>query len=225
MSGDAPRERREDALFAGALAAVLAFAAFARGAHDYWAATAVYLAALAVAAALFAARLWPEDAPGLSGALLAPLGAVAAAMTLSFLGSARPSESWFGLMDWLSACAFLFAAQHCLRGERARRVLLAGAALVAAVELTLILRQHWALAVAPDAPRAPVAALRYWLSMQVPGTLVNSSAATAFLLLWTPPLLSRAAAARRGGESGRALWTAGAACALAALLSLDSTWG
>lgn len=219
MRQDADAGRAEAAV----LAAVLCFAVLADGAHDLWASTLVYVAALGLAWAVLARRSWAADAPGIDVSLAAPGLAAAAALALSWSRARHPGAAFQGAMDWLAALLLAFSARHALAGARARRLLAGAVSALVCVELAVLLRQHWVLATAPGAPTEAKAVVLYWMSMQLPGTMVNSSAATALMLLWTPFLLAQARAGR--GRPGSALRWAGAVAAPLAVVSLSSTWG
>jgi|CXWL01.1.fsa_nt_gi O-antigen ligase len=204
-------------IFSGGLTLLLAFSALANGGHDLWAATSIYLALLCFGVALLFDRCWGESAPGLSICLPFALAGVAAAMALSFRQSVHPEESWLGMMDWLAAMLVFVIAQNVFREKRYLDDLLAAAGTLLCFEAALILYQHDFFAVEGIDPGLWL--VRYVVEPQVPGTLVNSSAATAFILLWTPVLIAQALAKRRW------FWTAGAAAAIVGLIFLKSAWG
>ncbi|MBI5245207.1 MAG: O-antigen ligase family protein [Elusimicrobia bacterium] len=203
MTAAYPRGR----LLAGTLGLLVAFSALARGAHDLWAATLVYLAALAILAGLIlrsaysSGRDFPAD-------FLAPIGGVAAAFSLSFFGSVHPAESRLGWMDWLAASAVFLAALSAFRAEEAADVFLSAVVPVFWLELPLILRQRCEHV--------------HFLAAQAPGTLVNSTLLAAFLIFWFPPLLSRVM--DRGRARSRWFWASGLLCVLLSLLLLNSIW-
>ncbi len=205
------------------LAALVVFCVLAGAAHDLWAATVVHVAALA----LFTALLWTSRKDGLklTPPPLAASAAVAAAFFLSFLGSVHAEESRLALLDWTSAFLVLIVVQNILRDDRARDILLATVAAVACVEEAVILRQHWMMATVAGAPQGLKKVIFYVLSMQLPGTMVNASAATAFFLLWCPVfagLIFRRWQRREPVPMG---WKVGLIACSLGLLSLDSNWG
>lgn len=212
-------------IYAGALGAIVVFGALAQGAHDLWAATLVHVAALATWAALVLGLCWPRRGPGIPARPLVPLAGVALVFALSFLQSVHPEESRLALTDFLAAALVFLAAQCVFRDQRGIDGLLKGAAVLVCVEEAVILRQHWLLTQAENAPRGARALALYLASLQVPGTLVNSSVATAFFLLWVPPLGARVWEELRRGRRPPPLLTAGFAGAVLGVLSLDSTWG
>lgn len=207
------------------LSFLIVFCALANGGHDLWAATTVYLAVLGLGLALVFELCWSERASGIFPDFLASLAVVAAAFTLSFRQSVHPEESWLALMDWLAAMLVFLIARHVLREKRALEAVLVAAVPLACLELAVILYQHWVL-VSPEVGRLARGALvRYALSLQVPGTLVNSSVATAFFVLWAPVLASLALEKRRQRRRSAWFWAAGAVAVILGVVSLKSTWG
>ena len=207
------------------LTAVVIFSVLAGGAHDLWAATIVHLVVLAALIAL----LWASRREGggleLDPSLLTAMAGVVAAFSLSYLGSARPEESRIALLDWISALFVFVVAKSVFRDERARDRLLAAVAILACVESAVILRQHWVLAVVSDAPAGLKDAVLHFVSMQPPGTLVNSSAAAAFFVLWFAVFAGLAWRQRRRAEPVPFFWTLGGVACAAGILLLDSHWG
>ncbi len=199
------------------LTLLVVFCALANGGHDLWAATLLYLSLLCLLIALLFDHGWEERAPGLSIPFPAALACIAAALALSFRYSVHPEESWLGLMDWLAAMLVFVIAHNIFREKRLLEDLLAAAAALLCFETALILYQHGAFAGAGVG--TPDWLIRHVLRPQVPGTLVNSSAATAFFLLWTPVLIAHARVKRRW------FWTVGAAAAVLGVIALKSTWG
>lgn len=212
-------------VYAWALCVAASFAALASGAHDLWAATAVHLALLALGAVFVLRRCWPAGGPGVSRDFLLPLGAVAAAFTVSFARSVHPEESFLALADWLSAMIAFLVALDLFREEAALDALLDGASALVIVEEAVVLYQHYRVAVSPGAPGAFVPLAKDLISQQLPGTLVNASVATAFFLLWAPALGGRVLKDWRAGRRAPPLRVAGFAAAALGVLSLDSNWG
>ena len=204
-------------IFSGGLTALIVFCALANGGHDLWAATLVYLSLLCLGIAVLFDRCWGERAQGVSISLPAALTCVAAALAVSFRYSVHPEESWLAMMDWLAAILVFLIAQNIFREKRFLDDLLAAAAALLCFETALILYQHDFFAAPGIEPGLWL--VRYVLKPQVPGTLVNSSAATAFFLLWTPVLAAQAMGKRRW------FWTLGAVIAVLGVICLKSTWG
>ncbi|HAH05001.1 MAG TPA: hypothetical protein DCM05_00525 [Elusimicrobia bacterium] len=177
------------------LAALVVFGALARGAHDLWAATLVYLAALGLLAWMALESSWSEETPGWPALFLLPLAGVAGVFGLSYLSS--PSPSWLGWTDWLAACVFFLAALRAFRSEESLDALLRIVAPLFWVELALVLWQRLNST--------------SFLGFQPGGTMVNSNLLAAFTVLWLPPLLA---------QRSHGAWAA-ALC----LLSLNSAWG
>ena len=209
-------------MFAVALALIVDFAALARGAHDLWAATAVYFALLGLAAAVFIRAAWTQESPGVSKDFAAPLAFIAFAMAVSFSRAVNPSESFLGLMDWLAALAAFWVALNVLRSERDLATFLAVVAPVFAAEALIHAYQRATIAV----PIVDAAGARHnapqaltFLVTQSWGTLVNANLAAAFSLPWVPVLFHRAWRGRR-----LVYWTAAAAAGLCFAFAF-SAWG
>jgi len=211
--------------FAWALSLLVVFCALASGAHDLWAATLAHLAALGLLASMLFKRCWGEDAPGLSPKTLLAAAIVLGALTLSFLQSVHPEESRLALWDWAAAVAVFLTALHLFAEERPLRDILSIAAPLAVLECAVILYQHGVFAQKPDVPQGLKPLFFYVISLQVPGTLVNSSVATAFLLLWTPVFVSQALQERAKDGRWPRLWTAAGLGAVWGILALNSNWG
>ena len=212
-------------LCVGTLGLLLAFCVLASGAHDFWAATLVYVVVLSLVTAVLLWRCWPNGAPGFSVPAPAALACAALALTFSFLYSIHPAESWFALMDWLAAALVFLTVVNTLREDRPLQDLLAFMVPLVCFECGVILYQHWALIFAADAPHGAWALMRYIISGQVPGTLVNSSVATSFFLLWTPVLVCQAWSKWKAQGRISWFWTVGAAVSVLGIVALDSNWG
>lgn len=196
--------------FALALSLLITFGVIAKGAHDLWAATVVYLSVLGLGLAALLHSSWNEDGPGVPARFAAPLAAIALFFSLSFLGSINPSESFLGLMDWLSAIILFLTALHVFKSDRAVKTFLAGVVPVIILEFFILLYQQTVI----EAP----------LSTQPPGTLINSNLAAAFLLLWVPALWNQVRGAARASGKIPWYWAAGLAADLAAILLCRSEW-
>jgi O-antigen ligase len=211
------------------LALLVDFAALARGAHDLWAATIVYIAFLCLAAAVVLKAAWSKDSPGVPIDFILPLGGVAAAMAFSFSRSFNPSESFLGLMDWLTALAAFWIALSAFRSEEGVELFLAGTIPVFIVEAAVHAYQRATIAVpvidASGARHNAPQALTF-LVTQSWGTLVNANLAAAFAIAWVP-VLSDLALKRRGrpGFPPPAYWATGAAAAALTFAFAFSAWG
>ena len=197
-------------MFAVALALIIDFAALARGAHDVWAATAVFLALLAVVTAVFVRQAWRPQAPGVTTDFALPMACVAAVMAASFGRSVNPSEAFLGLMDWLAAMAAFWIALNVLRTQRDLETFLAVVAPVFVVEALI------------HASQRPAPAFLFTQSW---GTLVNANLAAAFTLPWIPVLFERARSARAPGGRQAVYWSAAFAAAGLCFIFAFSAWG
>lgn len=196
--------------FALSFSLLITFGVLAKGAHDLWAATVVYLAVLGLGLAALLHSSWNEDDSGVPARFAAPLAAIALIFSLSFARSINPSESLLGLLDWLSAIILFLTALHVFKSDRAVKTFLAGVVPVIILEFFILLYQQSVIA-------AP-------LSTQPPGTLINSNLAAAFLLLWVPVLWSQARSSRIASGKIPWYWIAGLAADLAAILLCRSEW-
>ncbi|TBR25863.1 hypothetical protein EPO15_01395 [bacterium] len=198
-----------DQAFAWAVALLLAFAAFANGAYDLWAATAVYLAAIALTAAFVARAAWAEESGGLDLSWAAPVGLCLLALGVSTLRAGNPAAAFQGYADWCAALALFWVAKQAYSSAPAVEAVTAAGALVVWVELAANLRQQ--------------AASTLPLGEQMAGTLVNPNFAACCVLLWLPVLVAKAWSSRREGAAW--FWGATVAAACAKLYLTYSLWG
>jgi O-antigen ligase len=103
--------------------AIVVFAALARGAHDIWAATLVYISVLLVAV-VFWVRSARSVAPPVRFPLWSPLLSLCAALSVSFWFSSNPSESFLGLMDMYTAVVVLLISANVFSRPETFAVLL-----------------------------------------------------------------------------------------------------
>jgi O-antigen ligase len=133
---------------------------------------------------------------------------LAAALALSCAGAVNPGESFVAWLDWLAALAVLLTAANVLRSEAELDDFLMWLSPLFFIELIVNLAQR--------DPRHPFAS-------QPPGTLINSNAATAFLIGWVPVFVDRF---RRQTEARmRRFWAAVLAANVAGCLLFISSWG
>ncbi len=197
--------------FVYSLSTLLCFAALAKGAHDLWAATLVYLCGLVVLTALLIRRTWSESSEGFQIVFPLPLLGILAALTLSFARSIHPSESYLGLMDWGVSILLFLVSVNVFRRDEAVDAFPRLFVPLLWLQCGIALYQKIAL---PN----------FFPAFEAPGTLVNPNLEAAFLLLWLPVFASRAR--RSWDESGpRLFWLSGFAAALASLGMTFSSWG
>jgi O-antigen ligase len=207
MSSAPDRTRAPSAttLFLGLL---IGFAGLARGAHEIWAASLVYLCVFFYAAAFLARRSWPPPSRGVYADFSAPLLLLFAVFVLSRRGAVNPSESRLALLDWTSAMLVFLLALNAGRGDEAPRRLLGLLVPVLWIQAGAVLLQarHLGLLHLKEAT----------------GTLSNANIQTAFFLAWVPALWSLAV-----GERGRDrwYWRAGLLAAAGGILLLSSATG
>lgn len=194
------RTRRllSDEAFAWALSALLCFATFANGAYDLWAATIVYLAAIALTGAFVVRAAWGRDGDGLDLSLLPLLGLCASVFGVSTLRAGNPAAAFQGYSDWCSALAVFWVSKHVFRGAGGTAAASAAAALIVWIELGVNINQQW-FAYMP-------------LREQMRGTLVNANFAACMILMWLPVLLAEAWRSR--GERTVWFWSATVAAAI-----------
>jgi O-antigen ligase len=196
---------------AAALSALVCFATLAHGAHDLWAATAVYTALALCLAARIGWAAFISAEPGLPIKVLVPIGITAVTLTFSYWGSANPGESRLALLDWFSLMAALWLAASSLRSDESIDWLATGVAWLFPLELAIGLWQRLSHG--------------HFFADQVPGTLVNANIAAAFTLLWIPVLTDRMRREWRTGRIETAFWAGALLCAVGCLLQTLSLWG
>ena len=215
-------------MFAVALALLVDFAVLARGAHDLWAATVVYIAFLGLGTAVCVKSAWSDASRGVPAEFAVPLIGVAAAMAVSFGHAVNPSESFLGLMDWLTALAAFWIALSVFRSERAVATFLAGVVPVFWAETLLHAYQRATIAVSvlePSGARHDAPQALTFLVTQSWGTMVNANLAAAFTIAWIPVLADRALRKRRSDDLPRMYWISGAAAAGLCFAFTCSAWG
>jgi len=189
---------------AAAISILIMLAAFARGAHDLWAATVVYLSV----AALFLALLF-NSARGSSDSLRLPLIlpalAIAAALGLSFHHAANSADAFLGSMDWLFALLLFYVAVNAFVPEESSDALLF--LMVPCLWLEFATTVWQIFATNQD---------------EKMGTLVNANLLAAFVLPWALLYSAKAMAEWNGGLSRRFAWAAGAAGAIGCLAQARS---
>lgn len=192
--------RRGPAISIGVL---ILFAAFARGAHDLWAATAVYLAV----SGLFLALLF-NSARGpslLRLPLLGPVLAVAAAVGLSFHFAANSADAFLSAMDYLFSLLLFYAAVNALVPEESCDALLFMIVPCLWIEFAETIRQ-----------------LSMTYTSEKMGTLVNANLLAAFTLPWAVLFSAKTMNEWNGGQGRRVVWAAGAVAALGCLAQARS---
>lgn len=189
-----------------AVAAVLFFAAFARGAHDLWSATVVHLAVLALAAGGVAAACRagaPIRLPALAGA---------AALLIAWTGAAVTAGNRFDAIfagkDLAAAVLMFYIGANLFRSDRSVSIVDLAAVPALVIQSVVVWRQLLAPGGAAFAGEAP-------------GTLINANVQAAFVLFWVPPLAFRWRADR--GRRVAWYWALGLAGAAAVLLATAST--
>lgn len=198
-------------VLASAIASILLFSALAKGAHDLWAATLVYLFLAALAAALFLLSATGRI-DGLRWPLPVPLALLLAAFTISFLNASNPSESFLGWMDWCAFGLMLFATANVFRDPDALTTLMVFVVPFLWVEAGIMAWQAVQSRVASP-----------FLLPESAGTIINANLTSAFLVFWVPPLVERVSA--REGRAGRSwFWVSGLAACFISLLFAQSSW-
>ncbi|MBI5882298.1 MAG: O-antigen ligase family protein [Elusimicrobia bacterium] len=177
------------------LGVVLSLAALAQGAHDLWAATAVYTVTLLWLGAGVLAAAWSREKDGLPLGAAAPLALVGGAMWLSWRQAVNPGDSLFGLMDWLCVLGMFFVSMRAFKEQSARDAFLASLVPVLAFEGCLMFVQHLQA--------------KNFFNYQAPGTFPNAQAAVAFALPWIPALALKVWRGRGAGLWQRCYWDAG----------------
>lgn len=169
---------RSENIFSGILGILVLFAVLAHGAHDLWVATLIYVTAAALAVALILKRCWPVTGPGVSWPMVIPTLLLVGTFGLSYLFSVNPSESFMGLMDWVSALLLLFVSFHVLKKDEPRNIFLGFVfiAVLAEFVMQVFLRIK----------------ISGWLiNSETFGSLMNANVSAAFHLFFLPVFAER----------------------------------
>jgi drug/metabolite transporter superfamily protein YnfA len=143
------------------LGLLTAFAALARGAHDIWAATAVYIATFLLFALLWIMRIREKEPLRYDFAL--PLALVIAAFALSSYQAINPGEAYLARMDIITATLLFFIAMNIFQADENILPFLMVAVPVVLLQFITILFQ-----------------------LNLAGTLVNPNIQAGFFLIWVP---------------------------------------
>ncbi|MFA6092795.1 MAG: O-antigen ligase family protein [Elusimicrobiota bacterium] len=196
-------------IFASCFAGWVFFGVAAKGACDPWAAALSVLFALTLSVAVLLHKSWASSSAGVRTDFLFPLGGLLAAGGLSFLRSVNPAESFFFGTVCFSALLGFWAALQVFSSDDVVEAFLRVVAPVFWLEALVIGYQAFFF----DYGHVP------------PGTLVNASMLTAFLILWTPVLGERAYSFWRSSGCVPWYWGSSLLCALFCLAQARSVWG
>jgi len=158
------------------LSLVVSFAALARGGHDIWAATLVYLLVLAFGLFLLLKRAWGDKGVGIDHAASGPLALLLLVFSLSAFNSVNASESFLELLDWGTGILVFFISLQVFKKSDPLKTLLIFSVVVLIIHLGV---SFYSLAQLPN----PL-----WPPQRTAGTLVNANIAAAYTLFWIPPL-------------------------------------
>ncbi|MCB4756775.1 MAG: O-antigen ligase family protein [Elusimicrobia bacterium] len=162
--------------FAVFLGLLVGLAALARGAHDMWAASLVYLLVLSAGIVLVFIRAWPKKSPGLYHGFKFPLLFIAVVLTLSTSQSINPAESRLASMDGLAGIALFLISIDVFRSDESLKPLVKFVSPILWVQAVACVAQIW---MAPGFPEKF-------------GTLKNANIMVAYLLFWMPVLVRSA---------------------------------
>jgi len=151
---------------------LLFFATLARGGHDLWAATVVYIALLCLVPALLFASSWKQGAKGLLLDFAIPLLALAGAIGLSAAQATNPGDATLSFFDWIAGITLFLLAVNVYQDEFGLRVLTILSVPLLWAQLAMSFVQYWTMVIVPE---------KY-------GTLVNGNIMAGFILLWMPVL-------------------------------------
>jgi hypothetical protein len=138
----------------------------------------------------------------------APLAALVVALGLSHLFASNPSESFLGLIDWMTALLLFLLVANSAAGEPSRRWLIAAVVPALWIEFGVVIQQVF-----------------HHHEPEKFGTLVNANILTAFVLPWIPALAHRALKPSSIDRGWRWFWGSGALAALVCLALARSTTG
>lgn len=181
------------------LAALLAFSALARGAHDLWAATAVAVGLLLIFIVFLA---WHRTViwTGSFGPWLLIVGT----LVFSFWEPGNKSDAAMALRDILMSLLLFFVAANIFQDDEDWSLLLIFMVPVLWIQMVLsVLQTPWGYISATT------------------GTLINANLKAAFLLAWVPALMDRFLTAMGAESKIRWYWLSGL---VATLLALFLTW-
>jgi hypothetical protein len=160
-------------VFVWAVGVIISFATVARGAHDIWAATAVYLTILTLGV-VTVFHLSSNKNKGVAFPLWPALTALVTIFFLSYFHSVNPSESYLELMDWFSAIIVFFIAANILRSDCDLNVVLGFVVVTLWFEAIYCSYQFYSV----------------WQPEKF-GSLINANALAAFVIPWIPIFLSK----------------------------------
>lgn len=201
-------------VFIAILALLLGFSVIAKGAHDLWAATAVYLTLL-ILLAVFALAVPSRWRNGVRFPLLIPALTLLAVLLISFWRSVNPSESFLGFMDWVAFVMMFYLGVNIFREERDAKLLLT----------CLIPFLIWECLVVMGDTVELYYLIRYANVFNEPhGTFMNGNFAVAYSLLWLPALMEQVFSSRRSSWRMRGYWILGAGALWGVLIMMASTW-
>lgn len=158
------------------LAACLVFSVLAKGAHDIWAASLVYLILLILFVMSLVWRSRRSEPEPFAFPFWPFVALVIGAFVISYARSIRPEESYLEVMDLLSFFAAFFLAANEIQDANRRSIFVDLVAPLFLIQTGLNMSQ-W---------------IRFQPSLffgQLSGSLINPNFSSAFHLLWLPVVL------------------------------------
>ncbi|MCG3205088.1 MAG: hypothetical protein KCHDKBKB_01805 [Elusimicrobia bacterium] len=203
----------KDCVFSVSIAVVIIFAVVAKGAHDIWAATAVYTTVLLLCAVYVMLTGLRNYTSPISLPLAFPVMIFWVVMSVSFLGSSNPGESYLAFMDWTSAILLFYLAVNVFRSENVVDLFCMLMVPLLLTEYTVMVYQRLA--------NTHLVELGLTTWKEPTGTFINGNSAVAFFLLWIPYL---GESVRKTSPRSRWYWASGLAAIIMALGLVGSTW-
>lgn len=188
---------------------IVFFSSLAKGAHDMWAATGVYVAVLLLAAFWLIQGSRRGALKGQPIFLVVPLILLLTVGAVSVRRAVNPAEARFEWFDTAAASLLFLMSVSAFRTDKAARFLVAAMVPVFLINLIVNIFQY-------------VGSGRL-LFPPLPGTLINANVAAGFTLFWIPPLLANVRE-EGPGSSLTSFWAAGLIAAFVNLILTRSVW-
>ena len=187
------------------LGVLVIFSTVAKGAHDIWAATLVYLISLSFALFLLFRLCWGPKSKGIRLPPLLPVLCVLCAFLLSYKGSIHPWESYYELMDWVISLLLCFVAIQVFHSESTLRPFL--------FFMVGLIGIEWVANIAGFMQDPNPLSFR-----RQSGTLVNANIAAGFFLFWIPVFWHQLQGSLKENSKSRWIWGFGLGALLINLL-------
>lgn len=202
-------------IFVGLIAGLIGFSVVAKGGHDLWAATFIYVAILG----LIIARTMLS--PGrLSRRIHLPLMGAALFLIfnfgLSYRGSINPSESFISFMDWMTMLGMFFLVSNIFEFQEDTTLFMGLMVPIFWIESAVMFIQWINIAFRVKNHLMPYE--------EPPGTFPSPNSTVAFALIFLPSLLEKSGLGFRNHSRWRWYWLSGVVSLSLVILMVFSTW-